>query len=446
MGRMFFASRRFFKTQPIILLLCLVFISSNLIISAEISGSNSSGAAYGADLSQFNPELIISDSLMYDGNALSVSQIQTFLDSKVSVCRVGYTCLKDFSETTHDIPATPMCAKYTGGVNETSAQIIFKVQATCGVSAKALLVMLQKEQGLVTDDWPVSIQYRSAMGAGCPDTAACDTDYYGFFNQVHYGAYLLKRYTQPPGTGPGTDWYLRYDLRYPVGQTSFVGYNPNSDCDGTNLTIRNQATHALYIYTPYQPNSAALRAGYGTGDTCSAYGNRNFYNYFSDWFGFTQFQPSGYLDKITQNSNGSVRVEGWSFDADELSSSAVVQVLEDNIVVSSDIANKTRSGLNSFYPGVGENRGFAFTTSPRIGRHIYCVRIENLPDRTSYLTLGCREFTSNVPIGFLNSANVEGTNTFRLEGWTFDDDTTDPINVDIFVDNVKQATWTANVD
>src|SRR3712207_8314109 len=47
---------------------------------------------------------------------------------------------------------------------------------------------------------PRTNAYRSAMGAGCPDTAACDANYYGFFNQVHYGAYLLKRYTQPAGT------------------------------------------------------------------------------------------------------------------------------------------------------------------------------------------------------------------------------------------------------
>src|SRR5699024_1304734 len=39
--------------------------------------------------------------------------------------------------------------------------------------------------------------------------------------------------------------------------------------------------------TPYQPNKAALAAGYGIGDACSAYGNRNFYNYYTDWFGPT---------------------------------------------------------------------------------------------------------------------------------------------------------------
>src|SRR5690606_24086380 len=45
-----------------------------------------------------------------------------------------------------------------------------------------------------------------------------------------------------------------------------------------------QATANLYIYTPYRPNVAALAAGYGSGDSCSTYGNRNFYNFYVDWF------------------------------------------------------------------------------------------------------------------------------------------------------------------
>jgi hypothetical protein len=41
---------------------------------------------------------------------------------------------------------------------------------------------------------------------------------------------------------------------------NFIGYNPNSACGGTNINIQNYATAALYNYTPYQPNAAALGA------------------------------------------------------------------------------------------------------------------------------------------------------------------------------------------
>ena len=49
--------------------------------------------------------------------------------------------------------------------------------------------------------------------------------------------------------------------------------------------IENTATALLYIYTPYQPNLAALEAGAGEGDACSTYGNRNFSIIYSGWFG-----------------------------------------------------------------------------------------------------------------------------------------------------------------
>ncbi|MFZ1523014.1 MAG: hypothetical protein WAS94_03260, partial [Candidatus Saccharimonadales bacterium] len=40
--------------------------------------------------------------------------------------------------------------------------------------------------------------------------------------------------------------------------------------------------------TPYRPNQAALNNLYGTGDGCSAYGNRNFWRFYTDWFGSTR--------------------------------------------------------------------------------------------------------------------------------------------------------------
>jgi hypothetical protein len=68
---------------------------------------------------------------------------------------------------------------------------------------------------------------------------------------------------------------------------NFIGYNPSASCGGTNLNIQNYATAALYNYTPYQPNAASLAAGWGLGDGCSSYGNRNFFNYYTSWFGST---------------------------------------------------------------------------------------------------------------------------------------------------------------
>jgi len=265
-----------------------VMISAGVVAFSAVTDA---APAQAADLTQFKPGNIISDALFWNSNAMTAAQIQSFLNDKVPTCQSGYVCLKDYRETTWTSTANPMCSSYPGAANESAATIIDKVARACGVSQKVLLVMLQKEQGLVTHTWPSTWRYTAALGAGCPDTAACDSDYYGFYNQVRYGAYLLKRYTQPSGTGPGTWWDTRFDLMKPVGRVSSILYSPNTACGTRDVYIENQATHALYLYTPYTPNSAALAAGYGTGDGCSAYGNRNFFNYYTDWFGPTNATP-----------------------------------------------------------------------------------------------------------------------------------------------------------
>ncbi|HEY2556132.1 MAG TPA: hypothetical protein VGI08_03420 [Diaminobutyricibacter sp.] len=233
-------------------------------------------AAQAADGRQFDPGDIISDALFFDGGVMSASDVQTFLNSQVSACRSGYTCLKDYRQTTTSRAAVTGCAAYAGAANELASVIIAKVGAACGISQKALIVLLEKEQSLVTDDFPGSGQYRSATGYGCPDTAVCDSQYYGFFNQVYNAALQFKRYAASP-----TSW------NHVAGRVNAVRYSPNAACGSGNVFIQNQATAGLYNYTPYQPNAAALANLYGTGDGCSSYGNRNFWRIYTDWFGST---------------------------------------------------------------------------------------------------------------------------------------------------------------
>ncbi len=96
----------------------------------------------------------------------------------------------------------------------------------------------------------------------------------GFFYQIYYGARQFNRYAAHPE---------RYNHR--AGVVNTVLYNPNLACGSSPVLIRNLATAGLYNYTPYQPNAAALANLYGTGDTCSAYGNRNTWRMWTDWFG-----------------------------------------------------------------------------------------------------------------------------------------------------------------
>ena len=226
---------------------------------------------------KFNPGNILPDSKVFTNNIMTAKDIQKFLDSQGVQCRSGHVCLKDYRETTYDREANVICKAYKGANNETAAEIIHKAATACGISAEVLLVKLQKEQSLITHTFPTQSRYNIAMGYACPDTAPCNTLYYGFYNQVYNAARQMVRYTNPPGTSNYFTWY-------PVQKTSTVRWHPNISCGGSKVFIENKATASFYYYTPYQPNTAAMVAFTGTGDSCSAYGNRNLWRLYNQWF------------------------------------------------------------------------------------------------------------------------------------------------------------------
>lgn len=241
-----------------------------------------------ASLSNFKAGNIISDAVMGNYNAMSVADIQNFLSSKNKCDNRDYNLYLQYKSAHPTINwhwenghFVCLAEERFGdgeviGSGMTAAEIIYDAAQKSHINPQVLLVLLQKESSLITDKVPNDYDYRKATGYGCPDTAACDSKYYGFKNQIYRAAELFR-------------YVLDHNsVYYPAGRTVYVGYHPSSSCGGTQVYIENRATAALYQYTPYQPNSAALNAGYGTGNACSAYGNRNFYLYFSDWFGSTQ--------------------------------------------------------------------------------------------------------------------------------------------------------------
>lgn len=235
-------------------------------------GDETASAVSGAG---FDPGYIISDAEFYDGYAMTVAQVQAFLDARVPACNGGpLGCLKDYRQSTVNIAADRYCDGYRGGASESAATIIVNVARSCGINPKAILVLLEKEQGLVTSRAPSRWAYQAATGMSCPDTAPCDPSVAGFFYQVFYGVRQYQVYRAFPAS-----------FNHRAGQVNQVRYHPNASCGTRSLFIQNDATAGLYNYTPYTPNTAALANMYGTGDACSSYGNRNFWRLYSDWFG-----------------------------------------------------------------------------------------------------------------------------------------------------------------
>jgi hypothetical protein len=396
-------------------------------LPATLSPTSSASAANAAD---WNAGNIIDDAVFYNSNAMSSGEIQTFMERQVRSCQSGYTCIKDYRQNTDNRPADRYCDGYTGRANESASIIIDRVARSCGISQKSLLVLLQKEQGLITSTSPSAWNYSAATGQGCPDTAPCDASTSGFFYQVYYAARQFEIYRLSP-----TSW------GYQAGRYNNILYNPNGNCGTQRVYIENQATAGLYIYTPYVPNQAALNNLYGTGDGCSAYGNRNFWRTFTDWFGSTRSdlanRPFGTIDQVEAYPGG-VRVRGWAIDPDTAGSIQVRVSLAGAITTLT--ADADRPDVGAAYPESGSRHGFdsriPVTTG---GSGQVCLTAVNTGPGSD-VGFGCRDmpFYTGSPVGAVDSVAVS-SGSITVTGWAIDPDTAASIVVHAYVDGVGTA-------
>ncbi|MFA6105095.1 MAG: serine hydrolase [Patescibacteria group bacterium] len=205
--------------------------------------------------SNFNPSFIISDPEMQDFQSMDTSEIQNFLDSKGSYLRTGL-----FVDTF--------------GTQKSAANIIFDASQAYQINPKFLLVTLQKEQSLITDDTPSQRQLDWATGY-----AVCDGCYIndprvqkfkGFGKQVDGAAGIIRWYYENNSNGivKKKDTPIRIDEM--------------------DVTPGSWATAFLYTYTPH------------------LHGNSNFWRIWNTWF--SQLFPNGTL---LQSSSSS---EYWLID------------------------------------------------------------------------------------------------------------------------------------
>lgn len=187
---------------------------------------------------EFNANYLLSDNELTDYTAMDMGQIQSFLEKR------------DSPLAKYVDPRTRMSA----------AQIIYELSWSHRINPKYLLVLLQKEQSLISYVNPSLDQYDWATGYGiCDDCSKTDQalqKYKGFTNQVDWGAGGTRFYFDNPDK-----------FRYQVNETYQI--------DDQMVTIANHATRALYIYTPH------------------IHGNENFWMLWQDWFALNY--PDGTL-------------------------------------------------------------------------------------------------------------------------------------------------------
>lgn len=284
--------RHTFLSRGIGAFLAILGLTATLVVAIPIAAPVTPASADTA----FSPGYIISDDVFFNSSTMDEGAIASFIQREGANC--SSNCLRDFRQNTNSRPADSYCNGYGGATNESAARIIEKTARSCGINPQVLLVLLEKEQTLITHRAPSSTRYTIATGYACPDTAACDERYYGFHNQVYSAARQFKIYAEG-----------RYFTYFAPGRTWNIRWHPDATCGSAPVYIENKATAALYYYTPYQPNAAALRAGPGgTGDSCSAYGNRNFSRFFIQWFGSPTATTGGAIGAAwTANGGGG----GW---------------------------------------------------------------------------------------------------------------------------------------
>lgn len=213
----------------------------------------------------FTPNFLLSDYDLTDATSLSRSGVRDFLRSKgAAIADMQFST----TETT-----------------KTATDIIVDVARMYRINPKYLLVLLQKEQSLVTAAHPTQYQLDWATGAGVPDSGNRNYSLQGFYNQVdaagdlirnHYLADLENRGYTISGWGVGI-------TKNVVCQDYDAARGLCSDGENIPVTPESKATAALYTYTPHLS------------------GNASFVNLWNQWF-FRRFPDGTLIHDTTSNT------------------------------------------------------------------------------------------------------------------------------------------------
>jgi len=275
-----------------------LLFKSSLVIALVALGALLFSSTTNATMVGFSAGRIMDDAIMANKNTLSEGQVQAFLKSK-NTCNMsvaGVSGITVDSPTLAHWTANPsirynikdgkfVCMADDTFNGESAAHIIWQTGQDYNINPQVLIVLLEKEQSLVSDTFPNSRQYASATGFACFDDGNPCQDYAGGFKkQIRKAAALFREVLDNSDINTVDMPADNFVTNYPVGN-NFIRYNPDASCGGSTVNIQNRATSALYRYTPYQPNSATLAAPIGATVSCGAYGNKNFYHIFTEWFG-----------------------------------------------------------------------------------------------------------------------------------------------------------------
>ncbi len=267
------------KTVPKISRLILTLLIVTLILGLKFCAAP--GKIFASD---FNPNELISDSRFTDVSTMNEAAIQQFLSSKQ-----GH--LADYTE--NGKTATRIIWEAANGVTSSGFDESDSLAKSVRINPQVLLVTLQKEQSLIEGTFSGNdLQNRLDQAMGCRISRSdYETKYKGFTNQVNCAAWVLTRHFEA-SVIPGT-WLENRKVN--------MDFTTN---DNRTVNLSNQATAALYAYTPWVYD-----------------GNYNFWVIFNRYFGdpnnvtdTTNIRKLGDAngDNTTDSTDLSILADQWS--------------------------------------------------------------------------------------------------------------------------------------
>lgn len=297
---------------------------------------------------------LVSNGDFVAADSMTVGQIQDFLNSRGS-------CLATVSPSALGVGADGRSAAQIiwdaaqanypaaqGTSNNYGVSITIN-GSTKSVSPKAILVTLQKEQSLITDPNRCTEEVlRKAMGYGCPTGGSCNEVYYGFSNQVGWGAWQLRlvyeRSIRNAGPARAGQLFNVTDRRL-VDNSSCANVAFPLEWLNSSVYLSNHATASLFSYTPHR--------------YC---GNYNFWRLGIDWFGFSG-SGVGTPDNIDDTSQGFAQMYSGSFKVSTVKASASEVILNGQLIASAG----STSWSFEFVPQVGNiTYNFAYRRSGQV--------------------------------------------------------------------------------
>ena len=127
-----------------------LILATVLALFGVITFNQTAGAA---DMSKFNAGNIMSDYVMSNKNSMTEAQIQQFLTNKNPCNDTNTAKAAQYPNMTYNIKDGKfVCLSKEVFNGETAAKIIWQAAQDYNINPQVLIVLLQKEQGLVSKD------------------------------------------------------------------------------------------------------------------------------------------------------------------------------------------------------------------------------------------------------------------------------------------------------